>query len=155
MVGSLNWRKYNVCRPLVFDKFDKNHHLDCMWCQDNLRLSDCILYWLARLFAWKKVISFLKLAYLYFLLFHDGGHYHIEISPLVCSANHWTGFYVIETSVMKELSTTSLSSVHIPIFFEYHFFPIKRHINTNKFTHYRPIIRTHGNIEPTTLFLHA
>ena len=36
-------------------------------------------------------------------LVHDGGLYHIEISPLVCSANHWTGFYMIRTSVMKEL----------------------------------------------------
>ena len=36
-------------------------------------------------------------------LFNDGGLYHIEISPMICSANHWTSFYVIRTSVMKEL----------------------------------------------------
>ena len=36
-------------------------------------------------------------------LFHDGGPYHIEISPLISSANQWTGFYMIMTSVMKEL----------------------------------------------------
>ena len=29
--------------------------------------------------------------------------YHIEISPLICRANQWTGFYMIGTSVMKEL----------------------------------------------------
>ena len=37
-------------------------------------------------------------------LFHDGGPYHIEISPLICRANQWTGFYMIGTSVMKELN---------------------------------------------------
>ena len=39
-----------------------------------------------------------------FQLFHDGGPYHIETSPLLCRANHWTGFYMIETSVMKKLN---------------------------------------------------
>ena len=33
-----------------------------------------------------------------------GGRYHIETSPLVCSANQWTGFYMITAFVMKELS---------------------------------------------------
>ena len=37
------------------------------------------------------------------LLFHDGEHYHIETSPLICFVNQWTGFYMITTSVMKEL----------------------------------------------------
>ena len=37
------------------------------------------------------------------LLFHDGGRYNIEISPLICKANQWTGFYMITASVMKEL----------------------------------------------------
>ena len=36
-------------------------------------------------------------------LFHDGGRYHIETSPVICSANQWTGFYMITASVMKEL----------------------------------------------------
>ena len=36
-------------------------------------------------------------------LFRGGGRYHIEISPLVCSTNQCTGFYVITASVMKEL----------------------------------------------------
>ena len=31
------------------------------------------------------------------------GLYHVEISPLICRANQWTGFYMIGTSVMKEL----------------------------------------------------
>ena len=35
--------------------------------------------------------------------FHDGGSYHIETSPLICRANHWTGFYMITASVMKGL----------------------------------------------------
>ena len=28
-------------------------------------------------------------------LFHDGGRYHIETSPLICRANQWTGVYMI------------------------------------------------------------
>ena len=31
------------------------------------------------------------------------GTYHIDTSLLICSANQWTGFYMIETSVMKKL----------------------------------------------------
>ena len=38
-----------------------------------------------------------------FSLFHDGGRYDKETSPLICSANQWTGFYMITASVMKEL----------------------------------------------------
>ena len=38
-------------------------------------------------------------------LFHDGGRYHIETSPLICGANQWTGFYMITASFMKELNT--------------------------------------------------
>ena len=30
--------------------------------------------------------------------------YHIETSPLICSANQWTGFYMISASVMKGLT---------------------------------------------------
>ena len=37
-------------------------------------------------------------------LFHDGGRYHIETSPLICGANQWTGFYMITASIMKELT---------------------------------------------------
>ena len=40
-------------------------------------------------------------------LFHGGGLYHIETSPLICSANEWTGFYMIETSAKKELKKLS------------------------------------------------
>ena len=36
-------------------------------------------------------------------LFHDGGRYHIQTSPLICSVNQWTGFYMTAASVMKEL----------------------------------------------------
>ena len=41
-----------------------------------------------------------------YYLFHDGGHYHIETSPSICSANQWTGFYMTTASVMKELMET-------------------------------------------------
>ena len=30
----------------------------------------------------------------------------METSPSICSANQWTGFYMVTTSVMKELSVT-------------------------------------------------
>ena len=36
-------------------------------------------------------------------LFHDGGPYHVKTSPLICRENQWTGFCMMETSVMKEL----------------------------------------------------
>ena len=39
----------------------------------------------------------------HYYLFHNGGRYHIETSPLVCRANQWTGFCMITVSVMKEL----------------------------------------------------
>ena len=46
--------------------------------------------------------------------FHDRGRYHIETSPLICSANHFTGFYMITASVMKGLRVTTIfSGTHI------------------------------------------
>ena len=41
-------------------------------------------------------------------LFHNGGRYHIETSPLICFANQWTGSYMITDSVMKELKRLGL-----------------------------------------------
>ena len=40
-------------------------------------------------------------------MFHDKGPCRIETSPLICSANQWNGFYLIGTSVMKELRRSS------------------------------------------------
>ena len=37
-------------------------------------------------------------------MFHDGGPCHIETSPMIWRANQWTGFYMIETFVMKEFN---------------------------------------------------
>ena len=34
---------------------------------------------------------------------HVGGPYHIESSPLICTASQWSVFYMIRTSVTKEL----------------------------------------------------
>ena len=31
--------------------------------------------------------------------------YHIETSPLICSANQWTVFYMITVPIMKELTS--------------------------------------------------
>ena len=36
------------------------------------------------------------------LTLYDRAPYHIETSLLICFANHWTGFYMRGTSVMKE-----------------------------------------------------
>ena len=36
-------------------------------------------------------------------LFHDGDPYHKETSLLICRANRWTGFYMIEISVTLRL----------------------------------------------------
>ena len=35
---------------------------------------------------------------------------HIETNPLICSANQWTGFYMLGTSVMIELNGCVLLS---------------------------------------------
>ena len=37
------------------------------------------------------------------ILFLNGGPYHIETSPLICWANQYTGFYMLEISVKKKL----------------------------------------------------
>ena len=34
--------------------------------------------------------------------------YPIETSPLICRATQWTGFYMIKTAVMKELTSFSV-----------------------------------------------
>ena len=47
-------------------------------------------------------LSFWKLVHCWFNSY-DGGPYHIKTSPLICSASQWTGFYMIGSSVMKEL----------------------------------------------------
>ena len=49
--------------------------------------------------------------YFFYKLFLDGGRYHIETSPspLICSANQWTGFYMITASVMKELTVLPIA----------------------------------------------
>ena len=47
--------------------------------------------------------KFLNISYVLLQLFHEGGRYHIETSPLICSANQWTGFYMITVSIIKEL----------------------------------------------------
>ena len=35
---------------------------------------------------------------------------HIETSPLICIANQWIGFYMIETFVIKELKCPKYAS---------------------------------------------
>ena len=45
----------------------------------------------------------LKIFFLSIELFIEGGLYHIQTSPLICSADQWASLYIIRTSVMKEL----------------------------------------------------
>ena len=40
--------------------------------------------------------------------------YEKETSPLISSANQWTGFYVIETTVTKELKNVTRFEYQIP-----------------------------------------
>ena len=47
-------------------------------------------------------------------LIHEGGPYYIETSPLSCRANQWTVFYLIGTSVMKELKDAIHSCIPLP-----------------------------------------
>ena len=54
-----------------------------------------------------------SLDYMAALTLYGGGLYHIETSPLICCANQWTNFYMIKTSVMKELKQP----------YDYKFFP--------------------------------
>ena len=49
----------------------------------------------------------------------DGGPYHIETSSLICWANQWTCFYMIETSVKKVTSVTFLLHMKSFIFYIY------------------------------------
>ena len=41
-------------------------------------------------------------------IFHEGGPYHVEASPLICRASQWTDFYMIRASFMKEQVTNNL-----------------------------------------------
>ena len=41
--------------------------------------------------------------HVFFKICHEGSLYHIETSSLICSANQWTGFYMMETFAMKVL----------------------------------------------------
>ena len=67
--------------------------------------------------------------FLWFRLFYDGGSYHIETRPLICSANKWTGFYKKGTSVVKELNIRG-SNVAIIYFGGFWKFMINCPLNT-------------------------
>ena len=88
-----------------------------------------IIYPWNLLFPWKVAcfltisivfsVSKTKLCGLITWLFHDGGRRHIETSPLICSANQWTGFYMTTASVMKDLKTREAMNAKIPVFVIY------------------------------------
>ena len=58
------------------------------WCFAVLLIRELLEYW-------NLSLKFLKLNE-GFQHFHDGGPYHIDTNLLVCSANQWTGFYMID-----------------------------------------------------------
>ena len=54
--------------------------------------------------------------YLFSLLFHDGGRYHIETSPLIFRANQWTGFYMV-MGVQKIAPEENCPPVRVRVWF--------------------------------------
>ena len=66
-----------------------------------------LLFFFQILLLHNKIIHFRsKIIFSFnFSFFHYGRPYHIETSPLICSASQWTGFYMIGISVMKELNS--------------------------------------------------
>ena len=69
--------------------------------------------------------SFSVFQYLYFKLFHDGGPYHIETNPLICSAYQWTSFYMIGASVMNKLIRLILVTLSMCSFYVLSYSPLE------------------------------
>ena len=67
-----------------------------------LRATGSALSWEFTDIYWKAIPT--KTCNQLLKLFHDGGRYHMETSPLIYRANQWTGFYMITASVMKKLN---------------------------------------------------
>ena len=77
------------CFPVNFEKiFKNNFFIEHLW-------------WL--LLDLKQVRFLTEFVRLKTSLTSRGPHY-IKTSPLICRANQWIGFYMIGTSVMKELN---------------------------------------------------
>ena len=55
--------------------------------------------------------------YFWHHLFHDGGPYHIENSPFICRANQCTDFFMIGTSITKELRKLHNQNILYFLFF--------------------------------------
>ena len=72
--------------------------------------------------------------YVQFNPFMTEAVYHIETSPLICSENQWTGFYMITAPVMKGLSRVSNGSTYyLKLYFRFNiirFFMLKRYKTT-------------------------
>ena len=60
--------------------------------------------------------------------FHDGSPHHIETNLLICSANQWTGYHMIGTSVMNKLTYFT------PMFLFLRFQRVQKSNNTVDFT---------------------
>ena len=79
-----------------------------------------IIFFLLLSFCGVKICTLFTFFNVYFFscfeLFHDGGPYHLETSPLICRGNQWTGFYMIGTPVMLELTNfTSIPTCSLKI----------------------------------------
>ena len=85
----LDWIQKNTDQKLL--------RIWTLFTQYILQILNSINHW----FASKPTAWFLHERNTDCYFFHDGGPYHIETSPLICSENQWAGFYMIRTSVMK------------------------------------------------------
>ena len=92
--------------PWVFFTFFKWYK----WCQIAQCTTNIHELWHQALIV-MKIKRFWKNSY----LFHDGDRYHVESSPLICSAYQWTAFYMITASVMKELSLLISCTLHLKL----------------------------------------
>ena len=72
--------------------------------------------------VWNGLMSCLCFTF-HYLLLHDGGHHHIETNSFIIYLNEWTDFYMIGTSVMKELKTMQLLTIVIKFLLPYSWWP--------------------------------
>ena len=108
----------NVKLPVVISaKFQSgrgsSHHLTLI---GNLVLLyiPCLLSVNLIFFGFFLRVSGLRVVFTMVQFFHDGGLRHRETSPLICSANQLTGFYMAGTFIMKELIPNGEGSVPLP-----------------------------------------
>ena len=95
--------------------FKKIWQMVIIWSENMLKVNLMYSWWLKE-FRWVKVSRLWTLdEFQYkhgFTLSWRMSLFYIEASPLIFSASQWTGFYVIRTTVMKELNNQLLNFAH-------------------------------------------